>query len=102
MPESSRTFWGSWRERLHALRNVPPLLSIVWRSGPGVVTGGAVCRLAAALVPLAMLAVSKRILDGVQAHFAGRPLPPAFWYFVAGEFALAVFGSLIGRAAAYF
>jgi ATP-binding cassette, subfamily B, bacterial len=102
MSESSRTFWGSWRERLHALRNVPPLLSIVWRSGPRVVTGGAVCRLAASLVPLAMLSVSKRILDGVQAHFAGRPLPPTFWYLVAAEFGLAVFGSLIGRAAGYF
>lgn len=49
-----------------------------------------------------MLAVSKRILDGVQAHVLGHPLPPRFWYFVAGEFTLAVFGSLIGRTAAYF
>ena len=49
-----------------------------------------------------MLVVSKRILDGVQAHFAGRPLPPVFWYLVAAEFALAVFGSLLGRATAYF
>ncbi len=49
-----------------------------------------------------MLAVSKRILDGVQAHFAGRPLPPGFWYLVAAEFALAALGSLIGRAIGYF
>lgn len=102
MNENSHTFSGSWRKRIQALRNVPPLLSIVWNSGPGVVTGGALCRVAAALVPLSMLAVSKRILDGVQAHFAGRPLNNAFWYLVATEFALAVFGSLAGRTTGYF
>jgi len=67
-----------------------------------VVAGGAICRVAAALVPLAMLAVSKRILDAVQAHFGGHPLPPSFWWLVGAEFGLAVFGSLIGRTAGYF
>src|SRR6185437_7113051 len=56
----------------------------------------------AALIPISMLAVSKRILDGVQAHFAGQPLPPHFWYVVAAEFTLAVVGSLIGRVTGYF
>jgi ATP-binding cassette subfamily B protein len=102
MAEVSHSFLGSWRERLRALGNIPPLLSIVWRSGPGIVSGGALCRIFAALIPLSMLAVSKRILDGVQQHFSGRPLPPAFWYLVAAEFGLAVVGSLIGRATGYF
>ena len=31
------TFWSGWRERLSALRNVPPVLKIVWESGPSVV-----------------------------------------------------------------
>ena len=35
-------FWSSWRERLSALRNVPPVLKIVWQSGPGVVSFGVV------------------------------------------------------------
>jgi ATP-binding cassette subfamily B protein len=78
------------------------LLAIVWESGRGVVAGTGLSRVVSALVPLSMLVVSKRILDGVQAHFAGRPLPPVFWYLVAAEFALAVFGSLLGRATAYF
>src|SRR5919199_333765 len=102
MNEISRTFWGSWQERIRALRNIPPLLRIVWNAGPRVVAGGMVCRLLAALIPISMLAVSKRILDAVQAHFAGRPLPDIFWYLVAGEFALAVLGSLIGRATGFF
>ena len=38
-------FWKSWRDRLTALRNVPPVLKIVWESGPGVVTFGIISRL---------------------------------------------------------
>src|SRR5215475_10084793 len=102
MPPAPRTFLESWKERLDALRNVPPLLGIVWKSGPGVVCGGVASRIFAAIVPLSLLAVSKRILDGVQLHFSGHPLPPGFWYLVALEFGLAVIGSLIGRASAYF
>ena len=46
-------FWASWHERLRALRNVPPVLKIVWESGPGVVTFGIVARVVAALLPIA-------------------------------------------------
>src|SRR5437899_1739805 len=102
MDANSHTLRASWKQRLRALKNVPPLLRLVWNSGPPIVGGGALFRLAGALIPLAMLSVSKRILDGVQAHFAGRPLPPAFWYLVAAEFALAVLGSLLGRTIGYF
>jgi ATP-binding cassette subfamily B protein len=102
MNEKPGTFWGSWSERIRALKNIPPLLGIVWHAGPRVVGGGVVCRVAAAAIPISMLAVSKRILDAVQAPFAGRPLPPIFWYLVAAEFGLAVLGSLIGRATGYF
>ena len=31
---AENTFWGGWRERIRALRNIPHLLQIVWRSGP--------------------------------------------------------------------
>jgi ATP-binding cassette subfamily B protein len=89
-------------ERIRALRNIPPLLLIVWNSGPRVVTASLLCRLAGALIPLAMLAVSKQILDGIQAHFAGRVLSGEFWYLVAAEFVLAALGSLIGRSTGYF
>jgi len=49
-----------------------------------------------------MLAISKKILDGVQAHYGGRPLPPHFWWLVGGEFALATVGGVAGRAIGYF
>ncbi len=96
------TFLESWQERIRALQNVPPLLGIVWQSGPWVVSGGLTCRAITALLPLSMLGISKRILDAVQAHFAGQPLPPHFWYLVAAEFALAAFGAVLGRAIGFF
>jgi len=92
---------GSWRERIHALRNIPSLTRIVWRSGPLVVCGVMVTRVAAALIPLAMLAVSKKILDAVQLHTAGHPLPLNFWWVVGAECALAALGAILGRAIGY-
>jgi ATP-binding cassette, subfamily B, bacterial len=87
---------------MRALRNVPPLLLIVWRSGPSVVSGGLLCRILGAFVPIAMLWVSKQILDAVQAKFSGRPLPEHFWWLVAAEFFLAAIGAILGRAAGFF
>jgi ATP-binding cassette, subfamily B, bacterial len=102
MPAISTKFWGGWRERIRALRNIPHLLKIVWRSGPAVVTGGLVCRVAGALIPIAMLWVSKQILDGVQARFSGQPLPDHFWWLVAAEAILAAVSAILGRGAGYF
>ena len=93
---------GTWRERIAALRNLPPLLKIIWDSGPGIVSGSLVCRLLAALTPLAMLAISKRILDAIQSHLQGKALVEHFWYLVAAEFALAMTGALMARGTSYF
>ncbi len=93
----THSFWSGWHERLRALRNVPPLATIVWQSGGLVVGSNLGVRIAAALLPLAMLTVSKRILDAIQAHTAGRPLPGYFWYLVAAEFGLAALGAVLGR-----
>ena len=102
MTERLNTFWGSWQERLRALHNVPPLLKIVWESGPGVVGGGLCFRVLAALVPISVLAVSKLILDAVQAKFSGHPLPAPFWFWVAAEFGLAALGGILARTVSYF
>jgi len=102
MSEQPQTWLGSWRERIGTLRNVPPLLKLVWDSGPKVVGFAMGGRVVGALVPIAALTVTKRILDGVQAHFAGQPLPAGFWYLVAAEFVLAMTGALVGRTTAYF
>ena len=56
-------FWGSWNERLTALRNVPPVLRIVWQSGPLVVSLGLIFRIVTSLLPLAALWITKLIID---------------------------------------
>ncbi len=102
MNEHPNTFRGTWKQRIRSLQNVPELLSIVWNSGRSVVVAATVGRVVGAFIPISMLAVSKRILDAVQAHSGGRPLPAIFWYLVAAEAGLAVVSSLIGRATSYF
>src|ERR1700691_5821708 len=86
-----------WHERLRALNNVRPILRMVWDAAPGVVTGGVVSRLLAALVPVAMLWVTKLIIDAIQTH----PLPAHFWWLVVLEFALASVATILGRVGDY-
>ena len=85
------SFWSSWRERLTALRNVPPVLKIVWRSGPGVVTYGLVARVFASLLPVALIWITKLIIDiisiSLSTHRAGSTPPVVAG---GGEFGLAV------------
>ncbi len=95
-------FWHGWRERATALRNIPALLRIVWESGPGVVAAGWGCRIVAALIPITMLMVAKRILDAVQVKSGGGELPPEFWWLVGLECALAIFGGVLGRTIGFF
>jgi ATP-binding cassette, subfamily B, bacterial len=93
---------GPWQQRLAALRNVPPVLKIVWESGRAVVAFGLILRLFAALLPVALLAVTRLIIDGiVQAKTLHQPVHPRFWWLVAGEFGLAIFGSVLSRLIDY-
>ena len=102
MPEHEN-FWSGWQERLSALRHVPPVLKIVWRSGPLVVTMGLVLRLFASLLPIALLWIAKLIIDSiVHAVASHQPVGRGFWWLVAAEFGLAVFGSFLGRTIDYF
>lgn len=102
MVETAPRFWHGWRERAQALRHVPALMGIVWESGRAVVAAGWAARIAAALIPIAMLSVSKRILDGVQVRTSGGQLPADFWWWVGLEGLLAVFGGVLGRTIGYF
>ena len=97
-----RGFWSSWQERLAALRNTPPVLKIVWQSGPGVVIFGLVARLFASLLPLALLWIPKLIVDTiVHSRTAGQAVPPRLWWLVAAEFSLAVLSGILARTIDY-
>jgi ATP-binding cassette subfamily B protein len=98
-----KNFWKAWDERVSALRNVPPVLKIVWRSGPTVVTSGLLSRVVISLLPLAMLAITKLIVDHiVHAVSRHQPVPRQFWWLVAAEFGLAVLIGIMSRLVDYF
>jgi ATP-binding cassette subfamily B protein len=102
MNHGAPAFWARWKERSRALRNIPPLLSLVWNSGRSVVVAALLGRAFGALIPITMLSVAKQIFDAIQAQFTGRPLPASFWYLVGAEFGLAVLASVIGRTTHFF
>ncbi len=93
---------GNWRERATALKNVPPVLQLVWQAAPKVVSAGIALRVASALVPIATLAVAKWIIDLIVATVQHPgPVSPAIWWLVGAEFALAATNNLLGRAIDY-
>src|SRR3984957_20569631 len=88
-----------WRERLKALcSNTPPIVRMVWKSAPRVVVANLSARLTASLIPLAMLAVTKLIIDAIYALLSHQhALPAIFWWWVVLEFALASLGTILVR-----
>jgi len=87
-----------WNERLRALRNIPPLFRIVWKSAPKVVVSSLTCRVVVALMPVAMLGVTKFIIDAlVNLSSHHKPLPHLFWWMVLLQFGLASLATILTR-----
>jgi ATP-binding cassette subfamily B protein len=97
-PQSSR---NAWRERVQALKNVPPVLGILWQSGPAVVVWGLVLRILVAALPAAIAYVAAQIINGVQYYFSHKALLPHFWWLVGIEAGLNVFNGLLVRGVDY-
>jgi ATP-binding cassette subfamily B protein len=93
-----------WRERVAALKNMPPIFRMVWEAAPGVIVASLACRVLVALIPLAALYVTKVIVNDIvdyRQHQAA--LPHNFWYLVGLEFALAgLLAGVLIRMVAYF
>ncbi len=95
-----------------SLRNLPPFLALVWRTGPVLVAATLALRLVRAALPVAVLFVAKLIVDEVMG-LVSLPEPPADlrgWvldggpavrlaWLLGAEFALAVLADGLGRAA---
>ncbi len=98
-PPKSADAPTTWRERVKALRNVPPLLRMVWDTSPPLTTGTIVLRLVSAVIPVAQLWVGKLIIDQVVRAIQGRLTDPhRIWVYLAYEIALAVLSDLLSRA----
>ena len=87
-----------WRERIQALKNMPPVLRMVWEAAPRVIVSSVTLRVAAALLPLAVLKVTQVIIDAVYNFTAHHTaLPSFFWWLVALEFGLASLAAILVR-----
>ncbi len=96
-PKASETP-QTWRERLQALRNVPPLLRMVWGTSPFLSVATLALRFIAALFPLASLWVGKLIIDLVVRAIRSQPIDRSLiWKLLIIELLLAVSADVLGR-----
>ncbi|MBK8649452.1 MAG: ABC transporter ATP-binding protein [Gemmatimonadetes bacterium] len=98
----------TFRDRMVALRNVPPFLGLVWRTSPSLTVWTLVVRLLRALLPVITLYVGKLIIDEVVLVAGGGAAGGlAAWrtdgrlhhlaWLLAAEFGLAVASDVLGR-----
>ena len=102
--EDNQAFFSAWRDRLGALKNVPPVLRIVWESGPWVVVAGLICRVGVALVPVSTAAVTGYIIGAVADIFWSKRTAQEshLWWLAGIEFALTIAGNTLGRVSDYY
>ena len=99
---TNKSYGDTWRTRLSAMRNIPPVMRMVWECGPKTVVWSMALRVALALTPAAILKVSNWLIDHVvhklQNHVA---LPSYFWWIVVLEFGLASLAAILSRAVGF-
>ena len=99
----------TFRERLGALRNLPPFFRLVFETAPALAIANIALRLIRAFLPIATLYVGKLIIDEVivLVGLADAPATLSGWleaglltrlgWLVALEFVLAVLSDVLGR-----
>ena len=97
-PANTHSAWG---DRIRALKNVPPVLHIMWESGPSVVAWGLVLRVIVPLLQLGIGVVAARIITGVARALQHQPQLPHFWWLVGVEVGLALLNGILSRAIDY-
>ena len=113
MAEPARTANPSLRERVSALRNLPPFLREIWATSATLTLTGLGLRLVRALLPIATLYVGKLIIDEAV-RLVGQGLGfdslSAAWHsgaldhlalLIVAEFGLAILSDLLGRVVNY-
>ena len=100
----------SWKERMAALRNVPPFIKLIWETSPPMAIADGALRLVRAILPVATLYIAKLIIDEVVrlAQLPDRPEGFGAWldsgllshlgWLLVAEFTLAIFSDLLLRA----
>jgi ATP-binding cassette subfamily B protein len=85
------------RQRVVALRYIPPFVRLVWETHRGYTVSMMGLRLVRAFVPVAVLWVGKLIIDAVVAARGGEYDAARLWRLVALEIALALAGEILSR-----
>ncbi|MFL6415977.1 MAG: ABC transporter ATP-binding protein [Bryobacteraceae bacterium] len=97
-PPKSTEVPQTWRQRFQALRNVPPLLKMVWQTSPALSLATVVLRCCSAFFPLATLWISKLIIDLVVRAISHRPIDrSAIWKLLVLELLIAIASDTTGR-----
>jgi ATP-binding cassette subfamily B protein len=87
-----------FKQRIAALKYVPPLLAMVWRTHRGYATAIFALRIARAFVPVASLWVGKLIIDAVIRAAQGQETSRHVLELVALEFGIVALGEALSRA----
>jgi ATP-binding cassette, subfamily B, bacterial len=99
---TNKSYGDTWRSRVSAMRNIPPVMRMVWECGPKTVIWSVILRIALAGTPVAILKVSywliQAVVNGYKYHTA---LPHYFWWIVALEFGLASLAAILSRGVGF-
>ena len=87
----------TWRDRVRALANIPPLLRMVWNTGPWLASSTLLLRLVISVLPVAQLWIGKLIIDQIVRSLSHHD-DPRIWTYLGFEIAIAVAQDLLGRA----
>ena len=91
----------SWLERLRALRNVTPLIRMIWDTSPALTATTLGIRLISAFIPVAQLWVGKLIIDSLVRVMTHRATNSGrVWIYLAWEIGLVISSDVLGRLGA--
>jgi len=88
----------SWKERLEALRYVPALFRLIWRTHRGYTSAMMVLRVMRSVVPVMTFWVGKLILDSVITAKAAHGSLAQVWRYLVLELAIVLTGEILARA----
>ena len=88
----------NWKERLEALRYIPALFRLIWRTHRGYTSGIVVLRVVRSVIPVATFWVGKLILDSVIAAKAGHGSLGPIWRYLSLELLIVLTGEVLARA----
>ncbi|MBL7998375.1 MAG: ABC transporter ATP-binding protein [Candidatus Kapabacteria bacterium] len=87
----------TWRERTAALKNLKPLLALIWRTSPPLVVAMFALRLLRSLYPLVSLYIGKLIIDSIVNAVQHGDSTDAVWEYVALECGITIVWAIAAR-----